>query len=152
MTFVSKTEKLFLDNLAVGDEFTSEEYTVDASQIREFAKQFDPQPFHLDADAANESFFGGLVASGWHTGAITMRLLVRSVPLAGGLIGVGTEITWPRSTRPGDVLHVVSTVINISPSKSKPDRGIVTVQSDTLNQRGELCQRSVTKLLVFRKH
>jgi acyl dehydratase len=152
MTFVSKTEKLFLDNLAVGDEFTSEEYTVDASQIREFAKQFDPQPFHLDEDAANESFFGGLVASGWHTGAITMRLLVRSVPLAGGLIGVGTEITWPRSTRPGDVLHVVSTVINISPSKSKPDRGIVTVQSDTVNQRGELCQRSVAKLLIFRKH
>jgi acyl dehydratase len=80
-----------------------------------------------------------------------MRLLVRSVSLADGIIGAGTEITWPRPTRPGDVLHVVSTVVNISSSRSKPDRGIVTVQSDTLNQRGELCQRSVAKLLVFRR-
>jgi acyl dehydratase len=151
MTSVAKTEKLFLDDLAVGDEFTSEEYTVDAPEILEFAQQFDPQPFHLDENAARESFFEGLAASGWHTAAITMRLLVRSVPLAGGIIGAGSEITWPRPTRPGDVLHVVSTVVNISPSKSKPDRGIVTVQTDTLNQRGEPCQRSVAKILAFRR-
>jgi acyl dehydratase len=148
---LSKTEKLFLDDLVVGDGFTSEEYTVDGNQIREFAQHFDPQPFHLDEEVARETFFEGLAASGWHTAAITMRLLVRSVPLAGGIIGVGTEISWPRPTRPGDTLHVVSTIIDISPSKSKSDRGIVTVQSDTLNQRGELCQRSIAKLLVFRK-
>ncbi|MBW0000490.1 MAG: MaoC family dehydratase [Verrucomicrobia bacterium] len=151
MKSAAKTEKLFLDDLAVGDEFTSEEYTVDAPQIREFAQQFDPQPFHLDEDAARETFFEGLAASGWHTAAITMRLLVRSVPMAGGLIGAGGEITWPRPTRPGDVLRVVSKVVKISPSTSRPDRGIVTVQSDTLNQRGELCQRLVAKLLVFRR-
>lgn len=151
MKSVAKAEKLFLDDLAVGDEFTSEEYTVDAAQIREFAQQFDPQPFHLDEDAARGTFFEGLAASGWHTAAITMRLLVRSVPMAGGLIGAGGEISWPRPTRPGDVLRVVSKVIKISPSKSRPDRGIVTVQSDTLNQRGERCQRLVAKLLVFRR-
>ena len=85
----------------MGDEFTNEEYTVDAPQIREFAQQFDPQPFHLDEDAARKSSFEGLAASGWHTAAITMRLLVGSVPLAGGLIGAGSEITWPRPDKAG---------------------------------------------------
>jgi acyl dehydratase len=151
MTDLPKTEKLYLDDLAVGAEFNSEKYAVVAEEIREFAKNFDPQPFHLDEEAARNTLFEGPVASGWHTAAITMRLLVHSVPLAGGLIGAGGEITWPRPTRPGDVLNVVSTIVNISPSKSKPDRGIVTIQSDTLNQRGELCQRLIAKLLVFKR-
>jgi acyl dehydratase len=135
----------------VGAEFHSEKYAVEAQEIREFAQNFDPQPFHLDEDVARKTVFDGLVASGWHTAAITMRLLVQSVPLAGGIIGAGGEVTWPRPTRPGDVLNVVSTIVNISPSKSKPDRGIVTIQSDTLNQRSELCQRLIAKLLVFRR-
>jgi acyl dehydratase len=151
MTDLPKTEKLYLDDLAVGAEFNSEKYAVLAEEIREFAKNFDPQPFHLDEEAARNTLFEGLIASGWHTAAITMRLLVHSVPLAGGLIGAGGEITWPRPTRPGDVLNVVSTIVNISPSKSKPDRGIVTIQSDTLNQGGELCQRLIAKLLVFKR-
>lgn len=146
-----RTANIYLEQLAMGDTFVSGEHAVDVRQIREFATQFDPQPFHLDEDAARPTFFAGLAASGWHTAAITMKLLVESIPLAGGIIGAGSEISWPRPTRPGDVLHVVSTVVDIVPSRSKPDRGIVTVQSDTLNQDKELCQRIVARLLVFRR-
>jgi acyl dehydratase len=151
MTGISKTEKIYIDDVQIGDTFRSDEHLIDAQQIREFAQQFDPQPFHLDEDAAKDSFFNGLAASGWHTAAITMKLLVDSVRLAGGVIGAGGEVSWPQPTRPGDVLHVESTVLSITPSKSKPDRGIVVVQSDTLNQRGELCQRMVAKLLAFKR-
>jgi acyl dehydratase len=97
---------LYFDDLSVGQRFISGGYQIDEAQIKAFAKEFDPQPFHLDAEAANATFFGGLVASGWHTAAITMRLLVQSgMPIAGGLIGAGGEITWPKPTRPGDMLH-----------------------------------------------
>jgi acyl dehydratase len=146
-----KAEPIYLDDLTPGTVYTSSEHRLDVEQIREFAQRFDPQPFHLDVDAARETFFSGLAASGWHTAAITMKLLVESLPLAGGVIGAGSEITWPRPTRPNDVLHVVSTIIEVAPSRSKPDRGIVTVRSDTLNQDGELCQRSVARLLAFRR-
>jgi acyl dehydratase len=142
---------IYLDDLAVGSVFESTEHKLDIEQIREFAQRFDPQPFHLSEEAAQQTFFGGLAASGWHTAAITMKLLVESLPLAGGVIGAGSEISWPRPTRPGDVLHVVSTIMEIAPSRSRPDRGIVTVQSDTLNQHGDLCQRSVARLLAFRR-
>lgn len=131
--------------------FESAEYAVDADQIRDFARHYDPQPFHLDEEAAKATFFGGLAASGWHTAAITMKLIVQSVPIAAGVIGTGGELTWPRPTRPGDTLHVVSTIMEITPSRSKPDRAVVTVQSDTLNQHQELCQRLVARLLVFRR-
>jgi len=144
-------EKIHLDDIAPGDEFLSSEYLVDAGQIVDFARQFDPQPFHLDEAAAKNSFFRGLAASGWHTGAITMKLLVESLPFAQGVIGAGGEISWPRPTRPGDVLHVKSTVIDVAASRSKPNQGIVTVESLTLNQDGEVCQRLVAKLLAFRK-
>ncbi|WP_233890206.1 MaoC family dehydratase [Paraburkholderia flagellata] len=144
-------DPIYLEDLMPGAVYTSSEHRLDVEQIRGFAQSFDPQPFHLDEDAASEAFFAGLAASGWHTAAITMKLLVESLPLAGGVIGAGSEITWPRPTRPDDVLHVVSTIVEISPSRSKPDRGIVTVQSDTLNQHDELCQRSVARLLAFRR-
>lgn len=146
-----EAKTIYLEDLAVGSVFRSSDYQLDAEQIREFARQFDPQPFHLDEEAARNTFFTGLAASGWHTAAITMKLLVESLPLSGGVIGAGSEITWPRPTRPGDVLHVVSTVVDIAPSKSKPERGVVTIQSDTLNQHGDLCQRSVARLLAFRR-
>ncbi|MFP3550875.1 MaoC family dehydratase [Paraburkholderia sp. SIMBA_049] len=146
-----REKPMYLDDLAVGSVFESTEHKLDIEQIREFAQRFDPQPFHLDEEAAQQTFFGGLAASGWHTAAITMKLLVESLPLAGGVIGAGSEISWPRPTRPGDVLHVVSTIMEIAPSRSRPDRGIVTVQSDTLNQHGDLCQRSVARLLAFRR-
>ena len=145
-------QTLFLDDLRVGDRFTSGASRVDAHQIREFARQFDPQVFHLDPQAAKQSFFGELVASGWHTAAITMRLLVDGgLPLGGGLIGAGTTLEWPNPTRPGDELHVESEIIAITPSRSRPDRGSVRIRSRTLNQRGEAVQIAETKVVAFRR-
>ncbi|HGL6717600.1 MaoC family dehydratase [Burkholderia contaminans] len=146
-----KSETLYLEDLAVGAVYESAEHELDVEQIHTFACQFDPQPFHLDEEAAQRSFFGGLAASGWHTAAITMKLLVQSLPIEGGVIGAGGEISWPRPTRPDDILHVVSTVLEIAPSRSKPDRGIVKIRTDTLNQDGQLCQRSEMRLLVFKR-
>lgn len=143
---------LYLDDLAVGDRFTSGEHALDAAQIQAFALQFDPQPFHTDEEAAKASLFQGLAASGWHTAAITMRLLVTSgLPLAEGIIGSGGELQWPQPTRPGDVLHVESEVVEIVPSRSRPGRALVQMRCRTLNQRGELLQSFTPKLVVTRK-
>jgi len=117
----SASRTFFLDDLSVGQRFSSSSHTVDAAQIKAFAAQFDPQPFHLDGEAARATLFGGLAASGWHTAAITMKLLVESdLPLRGGIIGSGGEISWPKPTRPGDTLTVVSEVEELTPSRSRP--------------------------------
>jgi len=143
---------LYLEDLQVGQRFVSGAHQIDEEQIRAFAKQFDPQPFHLDAEAAKATFFGELVASGWHTAAITMRLLVESgLPIAGGLIGASGEITWPKPVRPGAVLHVESKVLELRPSRSRPDRGLATVRSETRDQIGEVVQVLVAKLVVLRR-
>jgi acyl dehydratase len=143
---------LYLDDLKAGDRFTSGEHVLDAAQIVAFATQFDPQPFHLDAKAAEGTFFQGLAASGWHTAAITMRLLVTSgIPLADGIIGSGGELQWPKPTRPGDVLHVVSEVIEVVPSRSRPERGMVQMRCETLNQHGDVVQRFSPKLVVSKR-
>ncbi|KQO23672.1 dehydratase [Acidovorax sp. Leaf78] len=143
---------LYLDDLAVGDRFTSGEHAMDEAQIKAFATQFDPQPFHLDEAAGRATLFGGLAASGWHTAAITMRLQVTTgLPIAGGIIGAGAEISWPRPTRATDVLHVVSEVLEIQPSRSKPDRGMVTVRSETRNQQGDVLQLSTVRIVVPRR-
>ena len=145
-------EPLTLDDLSVGQRFTSGTHEIDAEQIKAYARQFDPQPFHLDEEAAKASLFGGLAASGWHTVAITMRLLVQSgLPLKGGIIGAGGEIAWPAPTRPGDVLSVVSEVLEIVPSRSKPDRGTIKVRSETRNQRDEVVQVITMRLIVPRR-
>ncbi|MGA2636737.1 MaoC family dehydratase [Methylocella sp.] len=142
----------YLDDLKVGQRFVSGAHTLDADEIKAFAAQFDPQRFHLDEEAAKDTFFGGLVASGWHTASITMKLLVTGgAPLAGGVIGAGGELVWPRPTRPGDILHVESEIIEITPSRSRPERGTVTVRSETLNQRGEIVQAMTAKLVVQRR-
>jgi acyl dehydratase len=144
--------RLYLDDLHVGQRFTSATHAVDAEQITAYARQFDPQPFHLDAEAAKATLFGGLAASGWHTMAMTMRLLVDAgLPLAGGIIGAGAEIAWPQPTRPGDVLRVVSEIEEITPSRSRPDRGMVRVRSETRNQRDEVVQVLTSKLIVPRR-
>jgi len=143
--------RLYLDDLRIGQEFHSGEHALDAAQIVAYAREFDPQPFHLDPEAAQDSFFQGLAVSGWHTMSITMKLLVQSAPLAGGIIGAGGEIAWPRPTRPGDILRVKSTVTGITPSRSRPDRGIVLMHSLTLNQADEVLQDFKARLLVFRK-
>ena len=142
---------LYLDDLAVGDTFITGERAVTAEEIVSFAADYDPQIFHLDAEAAKETFFGGLAASGWHTAAITMGLLVRSgIPLADGLIGAGGDLSWPTATRPGDTLHVESVIESIVPSRSRPDRGMVTLRSETKTSDGEVRQLFTVKMVVFR--
>lgn len=142
----------WLEDLRVGQRFVSASHTIDAAQIIAFAREFDPQPFHLDAEAAARSFFKGLVASGWHTGAITMRLIVEGeLQIAGGMIGGGGEVKWPNPTRPGDTLQVHSEVIAVTPSRSRPERGIVTVRSETRNQHGEVVQIMSQRLVVPRR-
>ena len=141
--------RLYFDDLQIGQRFTSRAYVVDEEQIKSFARQFDSQPFHLDHEAAKNSLFSGLAASGWHTAAITMRLLVEGgLPLAGGVIGAGGALDWPNPTRPGDTLQVESEVLEVRPSQSRPDRGVATVRSLTRNQRNEVVQRLTAKLIV----
>jgi acyl dehydratase len=142
---------VYLDELTPGRRFTTQRYELEEAELKAFAAQFDPQPFHLDAEAARHSVFGGLVASGWHTAAITMRLLITSgLPVAGGMIGLGGEISWPRPTRAGDVLYVESEVLAVKPSR-RADRGVVTLRSQTCNQRGEVLQVFTARLLVPRR-
>ena len=143
---------LYLEDLRVGQRFSSGTHALDEAQIKSFAHQFDPQPFHLDEGEARNTLFTGLAASGWHTAAITMRLMVDGgAPLAGGIIGAGGEISWPKPTRPGDILHVESEIVDVTPSRSRPDRGMVTVRSETLNQRGDTVQVLTAKLIVPRR-
>ena len=144
--------ELYLEDFAVGQRFISETRAVTADEIKAFAASFDPQPFHTDEAAAQDSFFRGLAASGWHTAAITMSLLIKSgMPIAGGLIGAGGEIAWPRPVRPGDVLQVESEVLAVTPSRSRPERGMITVKSTTTNQNGEAVQVLTSKMLVWKR-
>jgi acyl dehydratase len=143
---------LYLDDLQVGQRFTSGAYVIEEAQIKAFAAEFDPQSFHLDESAAQASIFKGLAASGWHTAAVAMRLLVDGgLPFANGLVGLGGEVAWPRPTRPGDTLRVESEIVEIRPSRSKPQQGIVTVRSTMLNQGGEEVYLLTARLLVLRR-
>lgn len=152
MTSENETPRLYFEDLEVGRRFETASATMDVDAIKSFAASFDPQPFHLDERAAEESLFGGLVASGWHTAAMTMRLLVTSgLPIAGGVIGAGGDIVWPRAVKPGDTLTVVSEVIAAKPSASRPERGMVTVKSETLNQKREVVQVMTARLVVPRR-
>jgi len=148
---LSHMEPLYLEDLSIGQKFTSRPHTVDAEAIKAYAREFDPQLFHLDGEAAKKSLFGGLAASGWHTASLTMRLIVESVPLAGGVIGSGGELSWPRPTKPGDTLRVVTEVLEITPSRSRPDRGTIVMRSTTLNQNDEPVQVFTPKLVVQRR-
>ena len=143
---------LYFEDIHIGQRFTTASYALNADLIKAFAAQFDPQPFHLDEEAGKTSMFGGLAASGWHTAAVAMRLLVTSgLPIANGIIGVGGDIAWPKPTRPGDTLRVESEIVEIAPSRSKPSQGIVTVKSTTLNQNGEPVYVFTARILVFRR-
>jgi acyl dehydratase len=144
---------LYFEDLAVGQIYGSGQHRVEADRIKSFAAEFDPQSFHLDEAAARDMFFGGLVASGWHTAALTMRLLVDSeLRVAGGLVGAGVdELRWPRPVRPGDVLRLESEVMAMRPSRSRPDIGLVTVRTTTFNQKDEPVQVLVSNLVVPRR-
>jgi acyl dehydratase len=144
--------RLFLEDLRVGQRFVSGTHRIDEDAIRAFAAEYDPQPFHLDAEAAKATLFEGLMASGWHTAAVTMRLLVGGgLPIAGGVVGAGAEITWPRPVRPGAVLRVESEILELRPSRSRPERGVAKVRSETRNQHGEVVQVLVATLVVPRR-
>jgi acyl dehydratase len=143
---------LFFEDLTVGRKFVSAELVVAEDEIKAFASRFDPQPFHLDVAAAQRSVFRGIAASGWHTAAMSMRLIVDGpMRISEGIVGVGGEISWPRPTRPGDTLRVESDIVDARASRSNPTRGVVTVRNTTLNQRGEAVQIATMKLLVPRK-
>jgi len=146
------TERHFED-FAAGQKFGSGRLRVDASRITSFAAEFDPQPFHLNEAAARNSIFRGLAASGWHTAAVTMRLLVEGeLKPAGGIVGAGfDEFRWPHPVRPGDELHLESEVLEVRPSKSRPDIGLVKVRTTTLNQNGEPVQILIANLIVPRR-
>lgn len=143
----------YLEDLVGGQKFGSGEKVVDEGEMQAFAKAFDPQPFHLDPAAAAKSVFGGLTASGWHTGAMTMRLLVDSeLRIAGGIIGMGfDEFRWLRPVRPGDALHLESEIVAVEPSKTKPAQGLAKVRITTFNQRNEPVLVLLAKLVVPRK-
>ena len=147
------SEPMYLEDMSVGQKYATGSVTVELEKIKAFAAEFDPQPFHLDEVAASGSLFGGLVASGWHTAALTMKLLVEAeFQPAGGLIGLGVDqIRWPRPVRPGDVLHVESEVLEVRESKSNPDRGIVKMQNTTRNQHGEPVMIQIANLIVPRR-
>jgi acyl dehydratase len=148
-----KTSERYLEDFAVGQTFGSGRLRVDKERIKAFAAEFDPQPFHLDEEAAHDSIFQGLAASGWHTAALTMRLLVEGeLKPAGGVIGTGfDEFRWPRPVRPGDELRVESEVLEVRPSKSRPDQGLIKVRTTTLNQDGEAVQIMIGNLMVRRR-
>ena len=144
--------ELYLDDLAVGRKFVTRELTLTLEDCKAFAAEFDPQPFHLDQSAGRGSVFGRLAASGWYTASVTMRLIVESeLKIAGGVVGLGGDIKWPKPAYPGDTLRVECDVLEVRVSESKPDRGIVTMRNRTLNQHGEAVQVAVVKLLVPRR-
>ena len=145
------TQKLYLEDLHVGLRFVSPPHRIDAVQITKFAAEFDPQPFHLSEEGAEGTLFGSLAASGWHTAALTMRMLVASVPLADGLIGAELQLGWPKPTRPGMILQVFSEIVEIKPSRSKPNMAIVTMRNETRDEKGEALQVFEVKMPVFKR-
>ena len=147
-----KAALLYLEDLTIGQRFVTGTKTVDEAELKAFAATYDPQPFHLDHEAAKSTMFGGLAASGWHTAAMTMRLIVDGgPPFAWGIIGGGGELSWPKPTRAGDVLQVETEILEITPSRSRPERGMVTVRNDTRNQDGDVVQSFVVKIIVPRR-
>jgi acyl dehydratase len=145
--------ELYFEDFAAGQVYGSPRRRIEAERIKSFAQEFDPQPFHLDEATARDTFFNGLAASGWHTAALTMSLLVDSaLTPAGGVIGAGCdELRWPRPVRPGDELRVESEVLEVRPSKSRPDIGFVKVRTTTYNQEDEIVQVMVSNLVVPRR-
>jgi acyl dehydratase len=143
---------LYHEEITVGTTFSTGNYLLSQSDIIGFASQYDPQPFHTDLDAARDTVFGGLAASGWHTAAVTMKLLVEhGIALSGGIVGAGAEITWPAPTRPGDELHVNGEVVEVLPAPAGRKRGTIRLRSETVNQDGVVVQVMIAKLVVQRR-
>lgn len=143
----------YLEDFEVGQRFSTGRYIVDGKQIKTFAAEFDPQPFHVDENAARQSIFRGLAASGWHTAAIAMKLLVHGdLRPAGGIVGLGLEeMQWPQPVRPGDELQVQTQILQIRPSSSRPYQGVLKVRNTAINQNGEAVLLQTVNLLVLRR-
>jgi acyl dehydratase len=142
----------YFEDLAVGQTFASSVLRIDAEAIKRFAAEFDPQPFHLDEAAADATMFRGLAASGWHTAALTMKLCVTSeFRPAGGILGIGGELTWLKPVRPGDELRVQIEIVEIRESRSRPEHGVVKVRIATVNQHGETVQTFTPTIFVERR-
>ena len=147
----SAMKQRYFEDLKAGDRFKSATYKVGEEQIISFAREFDPQPFHLDAAVARQTMFETFIASGWHTAAITMRLFVQTLNFAEGAIGLGVdELRWPNAVRPGDVLEVETEIVDLRLSRSRPTHGIVGLRNVTTNQRGEIVQTMTASALVLR--
>ncbi len=151
---MDQSSERYLEDFAVGQTFGSGRLRVDGERALAFAAEFDPQPFHLDEAAARRSIFGGLTVSGWHTAALTMRLLVESeLKPAGGIVGAGLdELRWSLPVRPGDELHAESEVIEVRPSKSRPEQGLIKLRTTTLNQHDKPVMVIVVNLVVPRRN
>ena len=146
------TKERYFDDLKVGDQFKSEPLEVTERQVVEFAHKFDPQMFHLTRKSAERTVFKGLIASGWHTAAMTMRLFVQTLNFTEGAIGLGVdELRWPNPVRPGDSLRVETEILELRPSRSKPDYGIIRLRNATTNQRGEIVQTMTASAMVPRR-
>src|SRR5438874_5267242 len=147
-----KIKEHYFDDLKVGDRFKSEPLEVTEKQVIEFARKFDPQMFHLNRKSAERTIFKGLIASGWHTAAITMRLFVQTLNFAEGAIGLGIDkLRWPNAVRPGDVLTVETEIVDLRPSRSKPNFGIIRLRKVTINQRGEIVQTMLASAMMPRR-
>src|ERR1700730_16381941 len=150
---MTQLSERYLEDFAVGNTFGSGRLRIDGERALAFAAEFDPQPFHLDEAAARGSILGGLTASGWHTAAVTMRLMVETqLKPAGGIIGAGLdEFRWPRPVRPGDELRTECEVIEVRPSKSRPEQGLIKLRTTTLSQDGAAVLVHVLNLVVLRR-
>jgi acyl dehydratase len=150
---VNQSDGRYLEDFAVGQKFSSGRLLIEGERFLSFAAEFDPQPFHLDEAAARQSFFGELTASGWYTATVSMRLLIDAgLKPAGGYIGAGAEgFRWPRPVRPGDELRVECEVVEVRPSTSRPDRGLIKVRMTTLNQDGEVALMYIASMVVPRR-
>ena len=150
---MNQVSERYLEDFAVGQTFSSGRLRIEEGRIVAFAAEFDPQPFHLDDAAARESFFGELTASGWYTAAVSMRLLMETgLKPAGGYIGAGADgFRWPRPVRPGDELRVECEVIEVRPSQSHPDRGLIKLRLTTLNQDDQAALSYIANMVVLRR-
>src|SRR2546423_4233595 len=148
----ARMKEHYFDDLKMGDRFKSEPLNVTEKQLIEFAHKFDPQMFHLSRKRAERTIFKGLIASGWHTAAMTMRLLVQTVNFAEGAIGLGVdELRWPHVVRPGDALTVETEIVDLRPSRSRAGYGIIRLRNVTTNQRGETVQTMLASAMVPRR-
>jgi len=147
------SDGLYYDDLAVGQVLRSpRSVRVERERVISFAREFDPQPAHLSDEAAAGSQFGELVASGWHTGCITMRLTTETLSFSAGGLGAGIEkMNWLRPVKPGDELRIEISVVAMRPSRSRPDRGLVTFRTVTLNQNDEPVQEMTSNVLLARR-